>query len=198
MLILLVGGVEINDKSQVINESGKPIEGLFACGELAGGVHGANRLGGSSLLGCVVFGRVAGDTASSYLLKSLSSGSGAAERLEQISSHINLNIDPSSKAITISFGEGGQQQQSVSKPVGQSSAMPVYKGQSGDTLEAEPANAKEVKVPKKEYDMNEVEKHNKKEDIWVAVNGEVIDVTNFLEDHPGGEKALLLYAGREW
>lgn len=192
-----MGGIEINDKSQVINESGKPIEGLYACGELAGGVHGANRLGGSSLLGCVVFGRVAGDSASSFLLKNLSSGSGAAERLGQISNHINLNIDPSSKAITISFSEGGQQQ-SISQPSGQSSAAPVYKGQSENAVEAEPAETNEVKVPRKEYDMKEVEKHATKDDIWVAVNGEVIDVTNFLEDHPGGEKALLLYAGREW
>lgn len=194
-----MGGVEINDKSQVINESGKPIEGLFACGELAGGVHGANRLGGSSLLGCVVFGRVAGDTASSYLLKSLSSGSGAAERLGQISNHINLNIDPSSKAITISFADGGGLQQSTnSQAAGQGSTAAVYKGQSSDAIEAEPADANKVDVPKKKYNMTEVEKHNIKEDIWVAVNGEVIDVTNFLEDHPGGEKALLLYAGREW
>ncbi len=56
-----VGGVQIDDLSRVISPSG-PIPGLFACGEMAGGVHGANRLGGSSLLGCVVYGRVAGAT----------------------------------------------------------------------------------------------------------------------------------------
>ncbi|RIB07915.1 hypothetical protein C2G38_2112448 [Gigaspora rosea] len=49
------------------------IPGLFASGEIAGGVHGANRLGGSSLLGCVVYGRVAGDSASRYLFQNLSS-----------------------------------------------------------------------------------------------------------------------------
>jgi succinate dehydrogenase/fumarate reductase flavoprotein subunit len=52
-----------------LNSEGKPFEGLYACGELAGGVHGANRLGGSSLLGCVVYGRVAGESASQYLFK---------------------------------------------------------------------------------------------------------------------------------
>ena len=78
-----MGGLEVNAKSQVINTSGKPIEGLWASGEVAGGVHGANRLGGSSLLGCVVFGRVAGDEASQYLFKQLSSGQIAGQRLNQ-------------------------------------------------------------------------------------------------------------------
>merc|ERR1719487_1736643 len=63
-----MGGIEINNKSEVINESGKPINGLFAAGETAGGVHGANRLGGTSLLDCVVYGRVAGRSACKYLL----------------------------------------------------------------------------------------------------------------------------------
>ena len=58
-----MGGLQIDAESRVIDTAGKPIPGLFAAGEVAGGVHGANRLGGSSLLGCVVFGRVSGDSA---------------------------------------------------------------------------------------------------------------------------------------
>lgn len=46
--------MEINDKAEVLNSEGKSFESLYAAGELCGGVHGANRLGGSSLLGCVV------------------------------------------------------------------------------------------------------------------------------------------------
>lgn len=45
-----MGGLEIDPESKVINTEGAPIPGLFACGEVGGGVHGANRLGGSSLL----------------------------------------------------------------------------------------------------------------------------------------------------
>ena len=45
-----MGGLEIDPESRVLDASGKPIPGLFASGEVAGGVHGANRLGGSSLL----------------------------------------------------------------------------------------------------------------------------------------------------
>ena len=47
------------------------------------------------------------------------------------------------------------------------------------------------------YTAQDVAKHNKKDDCWVIVDGKVLDVTSFLPDHPGGEKAILLYAGRD-
>merc|ERR1712072_1024702 len=55
-----MGGLEIDVDSQCLDAKGKKIPGLYAAGEVAGGVHGNNRLGGNSLLDCVVFGRVAG------------------------------------------------------------------------------------------------------------------------------------------
>merc|ERR1719323_2214981 len=56
-----MGGLEIDTDSAVLSTStGVAIPGLYAVGEVAGGVHGNNRLGGNSLLDCVVFGRVAG------------------------------------------------------------------------------------------------------------------------------------------
>jgi succinate dehydrogenase/fumarate reductase flavoprotein subunit len=62
-----MGGVMINEKSEVLGEGEKPIEGLWAAGEVSGGVHGGNRLGGNSLLECVVFGRIAGDECAEYI-----------------------------------------------------------------------------------------------------------------------------------
>lgn len=62
-----MGGVMIDENSEVLGEGEKPIEGLWAAGEIAGGVHGGNRLGGNSLLECVVFGRIAGDRCAQYL-----------------------------------------------------------------------------------------------------------------------------------
>ncbi|KAI9737680.1 MAG: hypothetical protein M1818_005684 [Claussenomyces sp. TS43310] len=62
-----MGGVTINEHSEVLNAEAKPIKGLWAAGEISGGIHGDNRLGGSSLLECVVFGRIAGDQAAEYL-----------------------------------------------------------------------------------------------------------------------------------
>tara|TARA_R110002003_G_scaffold62_5_gene5602 strand:+ start:1940 stop:3358 length:1419 start_codon:yes stop_codon:yes gene_type:complete len=62
-----MGGVLINQKSEVLQEEHQRIEGLWGAGEVTGGVHGGNRLGGSSLLECVVFGRIAGDQVAGYL-----------------------------------------------------------------------------------------------------------------------------------
>merc|ERR1712151_1484725 len=62
-----MGGLKINDESEVVDKSDKVIGGLYAGGEVAGGVHGSNRLGGNSLLDCVVFGRVSGRSAARYL-----------------------------------------------------------------------------------------------------------------------------------
>merc|ERR1712100_445946 len=61
-------GLEIDVNSSVLAGNGKPIPGLYCAGEVAGGVHGNNRLGGNSLLDCVVFGRVAGKHCAQYML----------------------------------------------------------------------------------------------------------------------------------
>lgn len=58
-----MGGVHINAKTQVINELGQPIPGLYAAGEVTGGIHGSNRLGGNALTDILVFGRIAGEEA---------------------------------------------------------------------------------------------------------------------------------------
>merc|ERR1719469_67806 len=47
------------------------------------------------------------------------------------------------------------------------------------------------------YTLEEVAKHNTKADCWVVVAGEVLNVTNFLADHPGGELAILTFAGKD-
>lgn len=62
-----MGGVIFNRDAEVLDAGRKPIGGLWAAGEITGGIHGANRLGGSSLLECVVFGRIAGQNAARYV-----------------------------------------------------------------------------------------------------------------------------------
>merc|ERR1719379_2860598 len=64
-----MGGLEIDTSCTVLGPRG-PIKGLYAAGEVAGGVHGNNRLGGNSLLDCVVLGRVSGRSAAVHMLGS--------------------------------------------------------------------------------------------------------------------------------
>ena len=55
-----MGGIKINTRAEVIDRDGKVIPGLYAAGEVTGGVHGENRLGGNAVADCMVFGRTAG------------------------------------------------------------------------------------------------------------------------------------------
>lgn len=57
-----MGGLKIDTKTHVLDQSGKIISGLYAAGEVAGGIHAGNRLGGNSLTDIFTFGRIAGKT----------------------------------------------------------------------------------------------------------------------------------------
>jgi flavocytochrome c len=193
VLHFTMGGIEINDKAQVLNKDQKPFDGLFACGELAGGVHGANRLGGSSLLGCVVYGRVAGDSASNYLFQKALTGAGSAsQRLGQIA----LHIDPSQPGkISVEWASSGSGSSGSSEPPKSQTTTNTGNSPNQDTT-AKPG-PKKFSIPEKEYTMEEVAKHNKKEDLWVVVKGVVLDLTNWLEEHPGGPQAIMNFMGRD-
>merc|ERR1712137_1052782 len=140
--------------------NGKAIPGLYAAGEVAGGVHGNNRLGGNSLLDCVVFGRVAGKHCAKYMLGSAMKDTSLAQ----------LSGGGLTGAVESSKFSGGSYEDNMNK------AAPASGG--GLTLE-------------------EVAKHNTKADCWVVVSGQVLNVTSFLSEHPGGELAILTFAGKD-
>ena len=64
-----MGGVRINKNAEVIGVTAKPIPGLYAAGEVTGGVHGGNRIGGNAVADIITFGRIAGANAASYMNK---------------------------------------------------------------------------------------------------------------------------------
>ena len=64
-----MGGLVIDTMTRVIDIYGQPIDGLYAAGEVTGGVHGANRLGGNAVADIVVFGRIAAQNAAAYIAK---------------------------------------------------------------------------------------------------------------------------------
>ena len=64
-----MGGVRINKNAEVIGVTAKPIPGLYAAGEVTGGVHGGNRIGGNAVADIITFGRIAGTNAANYMNK---------------------------------------------------------------------------------------------------------------------------------
>lgn len=58
-----MGGLKINTNAEVLNKEGQPIKNLYAAGEVTGGVHGGNRLGGNAVADIIIFGKIAGENA---------------------------------------------------------------------------------------------------------------------------------------
>ena len=65
-----MGGVRINTNAEVLTANGKVIPGLFAAGEITGGVHGANRIGGNAVTDITVYGKTAGENAADFVKNS--------------------------------------------------------------------------------------------------------------------------------
>lgn len=109
----------------------------------------------------------------------------AARRIAGVAGHVAggpISISVGGVNLDISFG---------GKPV---TTAPVAQTSSA----AEPAQDPAPAVNKqKAYTLAEVAKHNTEDDCWVVVNGQVLDATKFLPDHPGGKKAILIYAGKD-
>lgn len=61
-----MGGIKINSNAEVINTAGEVIKGLYAAGEVTGGIHGGNRLGGNAVADIITFGRIAGEQAAKF------------------------------------------------------------------------------------------------------------------------------------
>ena len=61
-----LGGLVIDAKCRVLRADGSPIPGLFAAGEVTGGIHGLNRIGGNAGTEVLVFGRIAGESAAAF------------------------------------------------------------------------------------------------------------------------------------
>ena len=148
-----MGGLRTNSNVEVLNKEGQAINGLWVTGEACGGIHGKNRMGGNSLLDCVVWGRLSGKSACSASLQNLSD---PKTRLTKMIKHVEVEVK-------------------------KDNIIPL----------------KPLTQHKKLFTMEEVKKHDKENDCWIVVNGEVIDATSFLNKHPGGKQVLLLWAGKD-
>jgi len=215
-----MGGLSINGRAQVLDREGNPIPGLYAAGEVTGGVHGKNRLGGSALLECVVYGREAGKSALEAVAGGASVGGGAG------GPEVTITIPQAGGAapIVVRVGAGGSvstsslgSTSSTTSTSGSSSGLSrvakhdskpttnpaapgatVASGAPGAAVApAAAASGAQASSGQKEFTAAEVAKHNTDKDCWVIIEGQVIDVTSFLSDHPGGKMAIMSFAGRD-
>merc|ERR1711916_2081 len=197
-----MGGVAGNEFAEVLDKNAKAIRGLYAAGEALGGVHGVNRLGGSSLLDCVVYGRIAGQSASKQLLGDLIAGGGATGSTLNNGIQATVNVTPGSNKVSLEFSFGGA---SGANQVGSSPAHNSADAAVGKEIDPNAAfygqgftgDAGKKETTLKEYTLADVQAHNTEKDCWVILHGEVYDVTDFLQDHPGGARAIVMYAGKD-
>jgi cytochrome b involved in lipid metabolism len=202
-----MGGLEINASGECLNAGGDVIPGLYAAGEVMGGVHGKNRLGGNSLLDCVVYGRVTGAAAAGYTLQSLQDGlangslggavggggGGGSDGINIVidqpsTGTININSDTKRVTLDLQWSDGSHAA-TISAPAASAggaaaAAAPVVE-------EAAPVATDGV------FSLEEIAAHNTEGDCWCIVDGFVYDLTEFLPDHPGGKRAPLIYAGKD-
>jgi flavocytochrome c len=230
-----MGGIKISPEGEVLAGE-KPVPGLFAAGEVAGGIHGKNRLGGNSLLECVVFGRVSGATAARYLFKlaleekkfnGLKRIELVRNQLKSVANEYTLDdVAQHNKEedcwVVIKDKVYDVSKFLVDHPGGKDAIM-LYAGQDcteqfelmhqdsvlkrygpglviGNLVQKKTSNGllkNQLKSVANEYSLDDVSKHNKEEDCWVAIKDKVYDVSKFLVDHPGGKDAIMLYAGQD-
>jgi len=102
-----------------------------------------------------------------------------------------VKIDPSSSKLLLEFSWAGED--------GSTTTQIIVPPTVPSAPAAAPPPTAPVPKPVKsgEFTLEEVAKHNTKDDLWVVVEGQVLNVTKFLPEHPGGEKAILLYGGKD-
>eukprot|EP00928_Gymnodinium_smaydae_P038746 TRINITY_DN2664_c0_g2_i1.p1 TRINITY_DN2664_c0_g2~~TRINITY_DN2664_c0_g2_i1.p1 ORF type:complete len:1009 (+),score=201.31 TRINITY_DN2664_c0_g2_i1:106-3027(+) len=182
-----VGGLSVsslpNDPkaSRVLMTDGKPIEGLYAAGEVTDApFQKLMAVSGIPLLHCIYSGRLAG----SVVAKSM--GKTESKDLKQIT--IDALTKTAAPEEETAKGEDEKPLEDLSKE----DLIKVLK-----ELQSRPAAVAPAGGGGGGITMEEVAKHNKKDDAWIVLNGEVIDVTKWIPIHPGGEQAICAYLGQD-
>jgi cytochrome b involved in lipid metabolism len=110
---------------------------------------------------------------------------------------VHITSTPGKVDISISFDGRSAAATSSSSSSSSSSDSAVSSGNPDIENSDSSAAASSAANRDTEYTLADVAKHNTEKDCWVVVNGQVLNTTDFLKDHPGGKKAIMLFAGKD-
>eukprot|EP00934_Nitzschia_sp_Nitz4_P005488 Nitzschia sp. Nitz4//scaffold287_size23745//1466//3721//NITZ4_008456-RA/size23745-processed-gene-0.30-mRNA-1//1//CDS//3329545757//5478//frame0 len=222
-----MGGITINTQGQMLDKQGIPIEGLWGAGEVTGGVHGDNRLGGNSLLECAVYGSVVGMNlpVNSYPIPPDETGmAGQGKKKLQLSIALLTKDDVAQHSVPedcyvalhgyvfdltdfAAHHPGGKRSiQSLCGTDGTVTfsgihAVKILNGVQtyliGQLPADEVVNVTPTILQKTKVTEKELQKHNTPEDCWVILHGDVYDLTEFSKGHKGGAYSIQKYAGQD-
>lgn len=185
-----IGGLRIDVGGHVLRKNGEKIPGLFAAGEVTGGVHGENRLGGQALTEAVVFGQQVGngiklgnfprDVKTDYF--------------QRLSQHL---LGPKGVA---AFGEFALNSEAATRIT--EDAISSGQGSSNSFVETSQAD---MAIEKKsaassanrQISTAELRAHASDVDCWVAIYGDIYDFTDFVPEHPGGVETVTDVCGED-
>ncbi|CAD7925000.1 unnamed protein product [Amoebophrya sp. A120] len=177
-------GDESAEKDENYSGSGTrhPIPGLFAVGEIAGGLHGKNRLGGNSLLECLVFGRVVG------------------RQIIPKASNVERNTITTSELMKTPAPETTSQLLAqLEEAIGvkdTDSAGRTSTRSATSTVGGNKRNRRKLKE-KRVISAKELAEHGSVSDCWVRLYDDVYDLTKYAKIHPGGEESIVELCGTD-
>ena len=221
-----MGGVSIDEDGRVLNEEGHSIQGLFAAGEVAGGVHGKNRLGGNSLLECAVFGRKIGQQLAlhhphdegfiherhrAHQESPLSTN--AVITLEELQQHAAIDdmwmalhgVVYNFTSFATQHPGGSSILQTLAGTDATEAFATVHSQQVLQQFHSQPTvvmgkldpTEAARKVTKRFISHAELIQHGTPDDCWVVYFGNVYDMTEFSRTHKGGAYLIQKYAGKD-
>lgn len=218
-----MGGITIDTEGYVLDDDGNIIPGLHAAGEVAGGVHGYNRLGGNSLLECTVYGTIVGKKIPikprSEIVKPPPIDPFAKKKeLQQVTME-ELKIHNTAEDCWVAildsvfdFTEFAEEHpagaQSIIDLAGKdgteafgavhsSRMLDDFKDEIIGTLVDSTDSEDEDTHDLRQISEEELKQHDSSEDCWVAFHGEVFDMTGFAATHPGGAHLIQNVAGKD-
>jgi len=159
------------------------VPGLYAVGEVTGGLHGENRLGGNSLLECVVFGRIIGRRIMADI------------RLDAASHGVQMMEEPmASESAGTSNVDGATSAESVADSLGRHGGTVGHHSSKGVVLSDENGGPLPKTTP---IPMDDVARHASDRDCWIVVHGGVFDLSVFADRHPGGAHMIRKLCGKD-